>query len=435
MGPRLAAIVAVLLLIPATAANSVPVDESVKLVDVACPTTQICATVGPNGLFGTLDVSQGGWANVVKGPLDAISCPGTSFCVAVGPGGTIVANARPGAVYDWKTVRPDPDVDLSDVSCVGSFCAAVGNTPVSHDASTFRRVVMTTTDPIAGDWKETTIPANSPLQAFGGISCTPGLCTAVGGANVVASTDPAGGADAWTSYEGSQTWAGHACCAIFFHVECAGAILCVAPDGVGHLRFTTSPNAPNPWGVSNTGSGGVGPRIGQGRVSCPSTSVCVTSDPLSTNDPVRGPWFEQLPTNGIGYTAVSCPTTTFCVGVDKNGNADTFVPVTRASAERTLKKSLLPAVLPKLATLRRQKKFAFELSTNTGSYVSVTWSWNGQVIADGAGTYQSPVQELITLVFRNSALRKLKGQKKARITAKVATNGLTVSRSFTLKQR
>jgi hypothetical protein len=430
MGRVLTAVIALSLLIPATAAaNPMPVDPTAKLVDVSCPTTKICAAVGPNGLFGTVDVSQGGWTNLVSGPLDAVSCPGTTFCIAVGPGGKIVANASPGSTRDWKTVTPDPDVDLSDVSCTGSFCAAVGNAPQSSAA--FKRVVLTSTDPIAGAWKETAIPANGGIQAFRGISCTSGLCAAVGGTNVVASTDPAGGAGAWTSYEGSQT-GGHDCCAILFSVECPAATLCVAPDGAGHVQLTTSPAAPTAWGVSY---GGLSARAGNGHVSCPSTSFCVTSAPLSTNDPVHGPWFEQLPANGIGYTAVSCPTTTFCVGVDQNGNADTFVPVTRAMAERTLKKSLLPGVLPKLVTLRRKKTFSFELATNTSSDVSVTWSWNGKVIAKGAGTYQSPVQELIKLAFRDSALRKLKGEKKARITAKVTTNGLTVSRSFTLKQR
>ncbi len=251
------------------------------------------------------------------GGFNAVSCASQKLCVAVSGDGFLYASTEPTAGADaWSpTVIGEGKLSLNAVSCPSSsLCVAVAGGPNASNGK-----VLTSTSPTSGSWQMTQL--SSSLN-FHGVSCaTPSFCLAVTGeGQIVASTDPTGGASAWreTGAPGGSGDQG---------VDCVGTALCAVGDAGGNILTSTDPAASSAtWSEVN---GGSSMRITG--VSCPTANRCVAVDDngdlLSSSDPTGGtgswhlenlvPFKEFLfPENGL--FAASCPSVSLCalVGID-----------------------------------------------------------------------------------------------------------------------
>lgn len=188
----------------------------------------------------------------------------------------------------------------------GMLSARVATSLVAHAAAspslTFAAPVQVGTSPIYG------------------ISCpSRQLCVAVDASgDVVTSTDPAGGAAAWTAVNVDT--------AALNGVSCPSVTLCVAGDGVGKVLTSTNPTGGSAaWTAATVakGAGLEGP-------SCPSVSFCAftaagaVDDILTSTDPTRAvSWKATAIDDQVG--PVACPGPTLCVAFDSRGNVLTSI--------------------------------------------------------------------------------------------------------------
>ena len=192
-------------------------------------------------------------AGVDSSPIDAIACPSTRLCVAVDRGGRVLWSTNPaGGSHSWLAARVDGGNELTGLSCPSTgLCVAVdgaGN-------------VITSSDPTGGptDWTVAKIDS-SPTQnntdtagpvLLRGVSCpSTGLCVAVDGAgNALESTNPTGGAAAWTITHADTNrrygcgGSGLTCQPPLVGVSCPSTALCAAVDFSGNILTTQSPTA------------------------------------------------------------------------------------------------------------------------------------------------------------------------------------------------
>jgi hypothetical protein len=149
--------------------------------------------------------------------------------------GNVLTSSNPtGGAAAWTTTlvdNPSPDIStrggLDDVSCASiGLCVVVdvnGN-------------VVTSTNPLGGAtaWTLTNVDGGNELS---GVSCpNVSLCVAVdadGNGNAVTSTNPTGDASAWSvaHVDGSNVLNG---------VSCPSSTLCVAVDGIGDVIIGTA---------------------------------------------------------------------------------------------------------------------------------------------------------------------------------------------------
>jgi photosystem II stability/assembly factor-like uncharacterized protein len=203
-----------------------------------------------------------------------------------------------------------------DISCpTASLCVAVGG-----------RDILTTTDPTGGPatWVRT---STSALGDFfpNGISCpSETLCvvtTARG--QIVSSTDPTGGPSAW-KVSGQLFPRG------LEGVSCASASLCVAlgAPGTGLIHTSTNPTAgASAWTATRLDLPHLenpGRAVLFRSVSCPSVSFCAIagsdqatrrSDVFTSSDPTGGAsaWKDRALHHIILIGGISCPSRSLCV--------------------------------------------------------------------------------------------------------------------------
>jgi hypothetical protein len=198
------------------------------------------------------------------------------------------------------------------VSCpTESFCALIGQGDV-----------ITSTDPTGGlqAWGVTQIESGRDFDVPSAISCpSTGLCVVVdNGGNVFSSTDPGGGAAAWKvahveGGSGSNPVG-------FASVSCPTASLCVAVDRLGNVASSTDPTGgANAWRIAHVNSNGLE------RVACPSESLCVAVDDaghvVTSTDPTAGAGAWAITTVDEGpLLTLSCASATLCVAGDGSGN-------------------------------------------------------------------------------------------------------------------
>lgn len=330
----------------------------IPLLGISCPSVKMCVAVGELNMIASSTNPTGGpstwsvarptgeaetdchdhWIPSCRDPNDrrirGVSCPSVSFCVAVTGEGYVYSSTNPtGSADDWQVADvdgDDRDTHLQGVSCpTVSLCVAV-----SGERQTSGKV-LTSTNPTGGAaaWTVTQLDESLDLRA---VSCgTPTLCVAVAQeGRLLVSTNPTGGASAWTEL-GTPGGSGN-----LQAISCVAAVLCVAGNSGGNLLTSTNPTALSSWGEAN---GGVSVQVTD--VSCLPTRQCVAvdnnGDVLTSNDPTkgRGSWsvtrlipYEQpaseheLPLNGL--FGVSCVSTSFCAMVAIDGkvftNTDPF---------------------------------------------------------------------------------------------------------------
>lgn len=269
--------------------------------------------------------------------LNGVSCPSASLCVAVGGLNTVAFSTAPtGGAAKWHVVNPtyeepnqaclergepiefcsSPRGSLGSVSCPSeSLCVAVG----------YEGSVYVSTDPTggAGAWSVSDVnEGHRGATHLISVSCpSPALCVAVsGGSNnsnggkVLTSTNPASGS--WQAIQLSSSLD-------LRGVSCGSPSLCVAVAREGRIFVSTNPTgAASDW--REVGSPG-GPGDLEG-VSCFSSLLCAAGNAvgniLTSTEPVgtAASWGEANAGRSVQITAVSCPAANRCLAVDNNGD-------------------------------------------------------------------------------------------------------------------
>jgi len=148
--------------------------------------------------------------------------------------------------------------------------------------------VLVSTDPTGGaaTWKVTDIAgANDGSNTVNGVSCpSPALCvtssSGAAGELVLTSTDPTGGAAAWSKASGAANNVP------FEDIACPSTNLCVAEDPATDVIVSTDPTGgASAWkGAVDEGK----PNHLGGSVSCPTTAFCAlvgNDDVVTSTDP------------------------------------------------------------------------------------------------------------------------------------------------------
>jgi hypothetical protein len=162
-----------------------------------------------------------------------------------------------------------------------------------------------------------------PVWRLNSVSCpSTSLCVAVDEAgHVLTSTNPAGGAGAWSAPVSIDP--GKA----LDQVSCPSMSLCVAVDDDGSALVSTNPTGgAAAWKVTKIDPNAEQPLGGNSAavVSCPTTSFCVVvdtyNDIITTNEPTGGASAWTL--SGSSYRVitnwgvVACPSTSLCITTD-----------------------------------------------------------------------------------------------------------------------
>jgi hypothetical protein len=225
--------------------------------------------------------------------------------------------------FSWAIANVDDSNDLVSISCPSASLCVAGETAGN---------VVTSTDPTGGAGAWTVTKASTSGAAINGVSCpSTSLCVAVdSGGNVVTSTNPTGGAGAWTVTD--VTKPGGA----ILGVSCPSTSLCVVV-GKGVVTSTNPTGGAGAWTTSDI----VGASF-LGAVSCPTASLCVATagkEVVTSTDPTggAGAWtvthvVDPGPGISVGLISVSCPTASFCVAVDYENGVVTSTDPTGGTA-------------------------------------------------------------------------------------------------------
>jgi hypothetical protein len=288
--------------------------------------------------------------------LFGVSCPSESLCVAGGSLDTIAFSQTPtGGADRWHVVRPtyaepsqsclergesvefcsSPRGSIGAVSCASeSLCVAVG----------YEGSVFVSTDPTggAGAWSVTDTSGKGSATHLTAVSCSlPSFCVAVSGGNgaaagtVLTTNDPASGQWQAAQLAGSPDLRG---------VSCASPALCVAVAKEGRIFASTDPGG----GASAWRQLPSPTQRDLQAVSCVASLLCVAGDAggnvLSSDDPAGGASFSLTNADGsVLLTGLTCPTTTRCVAVDNNADVLTSTDPTGGPGSWTFE-NLVPFV-------------------------------------------------------------------------------------------
>ncbi|MGH2974888.1 MAG: WD40/YVTN/BNR-like repeat-containing protein [Solirubrobacterales bacterium] len=331
---------------------------NLPLLGISCPSASFCVAVGELDTIVSTTNPTGGasawhqakpageantdchehWSPPCVGPQDrrirGVSCPSAQLCVAVTGEGYVYSSTNPtGSGDDWRVADIDGDgrdTHLLSVSCpTASLCVAVSGERYTSGK------VLTSTNPTGGAsaWTVTQLDESLDLR---GVSCgTPTFCVAVAQqGRVLVSANPTGGASAWTEL-GAPGGPGD-----LQGISCASAALCVAGNAGGNLLSSTAPTVASSWRETSSGAS-----VQVTSVSCLPSRQCVAvnnnGDVITSTDPTVGsgswsrtkliPYVQPAteldePLNGL--FGVSCPLSSFCALVAADGqiftNTDPF---------------------------------------------------------------------------------------------------------------
>jgi hypothetical protein len=265
--------------------------------------------------------------------LYAVSCPSESLCVAGGALDTVAFSQSPTGEADrWHVVNPlydepkqkcleegepvafcsQPRGTIDGISCATeSLCVAVG----------YEGSVFVSTDPAGGAsaWSVTDVNEGRGATHLTAVSCpSASLCVAVSGGygeaagRVLASTDPASGSWQTAQLDGSPDLRG---------VSCATPSLCLAVAKGGRIFVSGDPTG----GASAWRPAGSPTPRDLFAVSCVATLLCAAGDAgcniLTSTDPTGGGNFAVTNADGsVQMTGLTCPTTQRCVAVTNNAD-------------------------------------------------------------------------------------------------------------------
>jgi hypothetical protein len=317
-------------------------DENATPMGVTCPSAGLCLAYDDAGRVLVSSQPTGGassWkvhqVDPASWALEGISCPSKSLCVVYNKQGTIFASRNPGArASRWVRMAADHD-GLNSLSCPSvSLCVGV------DDAG---NAIGSTGPGRRGSWKLASLGDASPTsgcehyqvdpcteRSLRDVSCTaPALCVALDQAgNVIASTNPAGGASAWHVVFAEAVDSNSALSSI----ACPSRTFCAGVDGWGNFVVSEQPtDGQSAWRTTGVNTGGMsaGPHTVDTTnmltsVVCPARSICLGIDGdgaliTTTNAAAAVPvWRHALPLE-LGLT-VTCSANLWCFALDGEGD-------------------------------------------------------------------------------------------------------------------
>jgi hypothetical protein len=388
----------------------------------------------------------------------------------------------------WHAARVDGGQELTSISCPSTaLCVAVdgaGN-------------VVTSTDPTggAGAWAVAKIDSsqtqnntdNAGAVLDRSVSCpSTAMCVAVDAAgNALVSTQPAGGAVAWTNIHIDTnrsfgcTAGGLTCQTPLVSVSCPSTSLCAAVDFSGNILTSGSPTTPGSWSSTSATGGRLGSLWG---ISCPVVGFCATVDgaadhaitlnpSIPTAQGVRalaeslyGVWC-QSPSlclasvethagiSGLlgsfnpaapaatwslsslgGITGLACLSSSLCVAGDDEGNVAAGV-TTRALAAMLAAELLPSRHLPTIATLDRTRSARYVFTSPIAGRVTLTWALPGAVrgvpsiLGSATRRFNAPGRAALTLRLTSAGVRVF-GAATARLTVTATATFAASTGSF-----
>ena len=294
------------------------------------------------------------------GGFTALACPSTDLCVAVdATGNAFVSTDLMSRVATWTVEAIDPGNRLSGIACPSaSLCVATDS----------NESVVTSTDPAggAGAWSRAVVDTwysqscgkydQFPCPtALIGVSCpSTGLCVAmdfIGG--TLTSTDPAGGAAAWTrkQIDSAAYYSGG-----MVGFSCPSIALCVAASNVsedGQIDVTGAPTrSASDWTAYPV-------PFSPYWISCPLASLCVSDGGAVSTDPMAGPasWRTSDIDPQSLLSGIACASPLECVAVDIAGQAVIGTP------------AVLPIRTGALPRITGEARVGETLRTTTGGWV------------------------------------------------------------------
>jgi hypothetical protein len=301
----------------------------------SCPSTSLCVLF--DDLTGDIRTSTtptvlAAWTSATVdavNELDAVSCAGTGLCVAGGSGGRMLATTTPTS-GPWTSTSID--VWPTTIACPSAtLCVTTG------DDGEKAFDIAASTAPTTGVWSVLDTAANEVEPRHHGLMSCPSVSLCIAPAYQVeddsdfegtvldTSTNPAGGAPAWTTTEGDidggtnggkKPGDGDVS-----QIACASVTFCAAVDDGGRvITSTTNPADPSTWTKRSID----GKNVLNG-IACPATTLCAAIDAagnvVTSTKPATGPWKVAKIDKVSGLVSISCASATFCVAVDGVGHA------------------------------------------------------------------------------------------------------------------
>jgi hypothetical protein len=243
-----------------------------------------------------------------------------AFAGAAPARATSTVTAAQPAPLTWSSQVSLESAPYQDPNPLGAISCPSARFCVSEAAVAGGEGVLTSTNPAGGAsaWSAPKLAFAKSNPTPTGLSCpTSAFCAQLDGSLVFTSTAPASG-KRWAEQRLANPDGG------FYGLSCPSARLCVATGAAGEIATSTDPGAKHPtWHVVI--------KRGFGRidaVSCPTASFCAAvsldGDVLTSSHPAAGlsAWKVTDADGSVPLTSVSCPSAGFCSAQD---NADRFV--------------------------------------------------------------------------------------------------------------
>ena len=450
-----------------------PVRVTNGLLSVSCPSVSLCFAGGNAGeVAASTDLGGGSGAWIVtnvdssSGPyLYGVSCPSLSLCVAVDYSGNVLTTTNPlGGTSAWTLTNVDASNPLGAVSCPSvSFCVAVdtaGN-------------VVTSIDPTGGvgSWTaahidDATVPCSHiTCQALlDGVSCpSASLCVAVDDAGYVfSSANPSAGPSAWTATTPLVPPAySHSPGERYATVSCPSSSFCIATEYNGDVFTSTNPTGgAAAWTATNLND-----LYGLSAVACGSTSLCAVADGhgnvLTSANPLAGAtaWTTTNIDGTNALTGIACPSASLCAAVDDQGEVVVGAsPPSTVQSPSTLRiRALLRRELTasgrsaRIGALRKHAGYSFWCKALTAGRLRISWylvPHDARLarakpaptrIATGSARFADASTSHMNIKLTHEGKKLLKRAKHLKVTAKgsfapTSIRAITATRTFRLSR-
>jgi WD40-like Beta Propeller Repeat len=245
--------------------NATQIPGAPNFVQVSCPTTSFCVALQA-GYYAFSTDPTGGAASWSRQPLaddnfDGISCPSSSECLVTDQLGNVFSTTDPtGGPGAWTARHVVPDEHgLGDISCPStSLCVSNVLT-----AGTAPQMMAASTDPTSGPWTLSTVGPYVSAVDCPAVS----LCVAVGGDGTIdTSTDPAAGSWTATTLGGPE---------LLTSISCPTTTFCIAGGGGnGDAYISTNP----------TGGAGAWTRVLADPIDCSLTPTACGTEEIIASD-------------------------------------------------------------------------------------------------------------------------------------------------------
>jgi hypothetical protein len=309
-----------------------------NLAVVRCPSSSVCVAITQGGQVLTTTnaaATKPIWKLTaglkVMGPEEDseqltaynLACPSVDLCVTSNLSQIITTTNPTGPASDWQAVDIQPagldaEGKIDSLSCPSTtFCVASMNEWANQEGGGTSLQLATSTDPAGGAGAWTVFAGPPNVDYMTQLACSPGGTCAGGddGAGVTATSNAAGGAAGW-SHVANLT-------APLDYVACPSLSLCIGADFEGRLTSSTEP-ATAAWHQAKLPNGSY-----MTTVSCSGTAFCgatggdkrhLTGVLTSTHPTNASRWtLTTFSARGDRLNSISCRSSSFCVAAGERG--------------------------------------------------------------------------------------------------------------------